>query len=96
MANLTKKWHIKNRFHVKCKTLTNRKNYCKVRILSEDPEHKDLKLYEEWKVEKILLKLIPFKFTNCLQKIIYEYFSVLISTPLGGVVNRKNILARVS
>ena len=25
----------------------NRRNYCKIRILSEDPEHKDLKLDEE-------------------------------------------------
>ena len=45
MANLANKWHIKNRFYVKCKTLTNRKNYCIVRILSEDPEHKDLNIY---------------------------------------------------
>ena len=49
-ANFTKKWLIKESFHVKCKILTNRRNYCKVRILSEDPEYKDLKLDEEWKV----------------------------------------------
>ena len=56
-ANFIKKWLIKESFHVKCKILTNRRNYCKVRILSEDPEHKDLKLDEEWKVEKRLLKI---------------------------------------
>ena len=45
-ANFTKKWIIKESFNVKCKILTNRRNDCKVRILSEDPEHKDLKLDE--------------------------------------------------
>ena len=56
-ANFIKKWLIKESFHVNCKILTNRRNYWKVRILSEDPEHKDLKLDEEWKVEKRLLKI---------------------------------------
>ena len=56
-SNFTKKWLIKESFHAKCKILTNRRNYCKVRILSEVPDHKDLKLDEEWKVEKKLLKI---------------------------------------
>ena len=42
---------------LKCKILTNRRNYCKVRILQEDPEHKVLKLEEEWKVKRRLLKI---------------------------------------
>ena len=53
--SFAKKSDFKESFHVAGKILLNRRNYCLIKITQDDRQRKDLKVSEEWKIEKIIL-----------------------------------------
>ena len=46
-------------FQAAGKILSNKRNYCLVKIIQDDKQRKDLKVGEQWKIEKKFLKLSP-------------------------------------
>ena len=56
--SLVKKSDFKESFHTVGKILLNRRNYCLIKITQDDRQRKDLKVSEEWKIEKKCFKLI--------------------------------------
>ena len=50
-----KKSDFKESFHAVGKILLNRRNYCLIKIAQDDRQRKDLKVSEEWKIEKKIL-----------------------------------------
>ena len=48
---------FKESFQVAGKILSNKRNYCFVSIIQDDKQRKDLKVKEQWKIEKKCLKL---------------------------------------
>ena len=54
-----KKSVFKESFQVAGKILSNKRNYCLVKIIQDDKQRKDLKVGEQWKIEKKCLKLSP-------------------------------------
>ena len=56
--SFVKKLDFKESFHAVGKILLNRKNYWLVKITQEDKQRKDLKVGEEWKIDKKCIKLV--------------------------------------
>ena len=54
-----KKSVFKESFEAARKILSNKRNYCLVKIIQDDKQRKDLKVGEQWKIEKKCLKLSP-------------------------------------
>ena len=54
-----KKSVFKESFQAAGKILSNKRNYCLVKIIQDDMQSKDLKEGEQWKKEKKCLKLSP-------------------------------------
>ena len=54
-----KKSVFKENFKAAGKNLSNKRNYCFVSIIQDEKQRKDLKVGEQWKIEKKCLKLSP-------------------------------------
>ena len=50
---------FKESFQATEKILSNKRNYCLVKIIKDDKQRKDQKVEEQWKIEKKCLKLSP-------------------------------------
>ena len=57
--SFVKKSGFKESFQAAGKILSNKGNYCLVKIIQDDKQRKDLKVGEQWKIEKKCLKLSP-------------------------------------
>ena len=57
--SFVKKSVFKESFQAEGKILSNKRNYCLVKIIQDDKQRKDLKVGEQWKIEKKCLKLSP-------------------------------------
>ena len=57
--SFVKKSVFKESFQAAGKILSNKRNYCLVKIIQDDKQRKDLKVGEQWKIEKKCLKLSP-------------------------------------
>ena len=56
--SFVKKSDFKESFHAVGKILLNRRNYYLIKITQDDRQRKDLKVSEEWKIDKKFLKLV--------------------------------------
>ena len=56
--SFVKKSVFKESFQAAGKILSNKRNYCLVKIIQDDKQRKDLKVGEQWKIEKKVFKII--------------------------------------
>ena len=49
---------FKESFQKTCKILSNKRNYCLIKIIQVDKQRKDLKVGEQWKIKKEVFKII--------------------------------------
>ena len=52
-----KKSDFKESLQAAGKILSNKRNYCLVKIIQDDKKRKDMKVGEQWKIDKKCLKL---------------------------------------
>ena len=56
--SFVKKSVFKESFQAAGKILSNKRNYCLVKIIQDDKQRKDLKVGEQWKIKKEVFKTI--------------------------------------